>query len=104
MEQAPITDRFTKAIEQLGKIEGATPNKMRRWTLRAPTWRASSRAPISGGTDRAARRKTGSKREPPHRSGYIDLMKPRLCGARLIDANLQGADLDQADLRGASLH
>lgn len=49
------------------------------------------------------RRETGPGREDRSDQQYLNLMRTRLCGAKLSNANLRSADLDKADLQGASL-
>ena len=138
MEQGHITDRFTKAIEQLGKTEGTTPNieirlgaiyALERIAIDSPrdhwsimeilTAYVRQHAPLDPyrpymrgekpSIDIQAiltvlgRRRTGPGREDRSDQQYLDLMRTRLCGAKLTNANLQGTDLEEANLQATSL-
>jgi hypothetical protein len=138
MGEGHITDRFTKAIEQLGQTDGHGPNieirlgaiyALERIAIDSPRdhWiimeiltayvrhnvPANRSQPYIDGekprTDIQAiltvlgRRRRDAHREPAGRTRYIDLMRTRLCGARLVDAALDGADLEQTMLQGAVL-
>lgn len=136
-EQSHITDRYTKAIEQLGRKDGDRPNlEVRLGAIYALERIASDsvrdhwpimevltayirqNAPLSpeklyvdGESPTVdiqailtvlGRRETGPGREDRSNQQYLNLMRTRLCGAHLSDANLRGVDLEKADLRGVS--
>jgi hypothetical protein len=123
-EQGQITDRYTKAVEQLGStkldvrlggiyaLERLAIDSPRDHTtvydvlaafLREHDPQLAAKLPIEPATDIQAALTVIGRRNPTPGGSALNLAGTRLRGANLPHANLEGANLSYVDLRGANL-